>query len=85
MGVKGFPTSSDIYLELDIRAPLGDFLRGARQLEMDVSNVQRESVGNGDNAVRCYTATLKFPVRRVHVQMLEQLRNLDGVVWVEEL
>ena len=75
----------DIYLELDIRAPLGDFLRGARQLEMDVSNVQRESVGNGDNAVRCYTATLKFPVRRVHAQMLEQLRNLDGVVWVEEL
>jgi len=46
--------------------------------------VQREN-GTGEAGTRCYTATIKLAKRRHHVDIMDQLREIPGVTWVEEL
>ena len=75
----------DIYFELEARVPLGDVLRAIRAMELQVSNVERESVSAGDNAVRCYTATITLHTRGSHAQVLENLHDITGLIWAEEL
>ena len=74
----------DVCLELDNRLSLADFLRQVRELALDVSNVEREN-GTGEAGTRCYTATLKAAKRRSHVELMDLLREIPGVTWVEEL
>ena len=74
----------DVCLELDNRLSLADFLRQVRELALDVSNVEREN-GTGEAGTRCYTATLKAAKRRSHVELMDMLREIPGVTWVEEL
>ena len=75
----------DIYFELEAQVPLGDFLRAVRSLQVEVNNVERESVTTGENAVRCYTATVTQFARGSHIQLLENIRDIPGILWAEEL
>ena len=75
----------DIYFELDSQVSLGEFLRTVREMQMETSNVERESIGSGDGMARGYLATIKLTVRRDHEQLLDQIREIPGVVWAEEL
>ena len=75
----------DIYFELDTQVSLGDFLRAARKLQLEASNVERESIGHSDGTVRCYTATLKMQTRCNHADILEKLQDIPGIIWAEEL
>ena len=73
----------DIYFELSAEMPLGEFLRTVKSWELEVSDLQRET--ETDNGVRCYIATLKSAKRHNHVEIMDQLQNIQGVTWVEEL
>ena len=73
----------DVYFELDSSCSLGDFLRTARQLELEVSNLERE--GQTDASVRCYTVTLHSASRRNHAELMEKLQDIPGLLWAEEL
>lgn len=73
----------DVYIELDDQLDFGDFLHLIRSLDYELNNVQRET--ELSERVRAYTATLKAPKRRNHVQIMEEVQSLPGVVYLEEL
>ncbi len=74
----------DVCLELENQLSLADFLRQVRELSLDIGNVERDN-GTGEAGVRCYTATIKASKRCKHVELMDTIREIPGVVWVEEL
>ena len=75
----------DLYFELDNDASLGDFLRDARENELDISDLQREGGMENETGHRGYTATFKVEKRRHHLEILEDVRKLPGVAFIEEI
>lgn len=69
------------YFELSKELSLGDFLRQVGELAVDLGDVQRDT----DDAVRAYIGTFKATDRRNHAVMLEDIRNIPGVLYIEEL
>ena len=75
----------DVCFELESKLSLADFLRQVRELTgLDITDVDRES-GTGEAGTRCYTATIKSTKRCDHEDLMDQLREIPGVIWVEEL
>ena len=75
----------DVYVELDKNVLLGDFLRLVRERGLNISNVQRENSSAKEEVVRAYSATLVSQQRERHADVLEQLVDIPGVVFAEEL
>ena len=75
----------EIYFELSNDVSLGDFLRHVRELEFDVSDVQRERDSETESDVRAYVALMKAKKRRNHLDILDELHTIPGVVYLEEL
>ena len=75
----------EIYVELDERLRIGDFLKELRSRDIEVRDTQREPDVESENGVRAYVSTLKMHKRIKHSELLEDLRAVDGVVYVEEL
>lgn len=77
--------SMDVYLEVSPQMPLGDLLRQVRGMEIDISDVQKETGVGSDSNIRAYTATLKVKKRMPHVDILEKLLSIDGVIYAEAM
>ena len=75
----------EIYLELSSETSLGDFLRQVREMNVEISSVQREQDADSDTGVRAYIALIKTKSRRVHAELLNDLQQITGVVYLEEL
>ena len=75
----------ELYFELAEGVSLGDFLRHVRELKFDVGDVQRERDSETESNVRAYVAVMKAPKRQKHLQILEQLQQIPGVVYLDEL
>ena len=75
----------EIYVELSKDLPLGDFLRDIRSREIEVREVIREHDSEGDENSRAYFATLKMQKRRNHLEVVEEIREVAGVIYVEGL
>ena len=75
--------SVGIYFELRKETTLGDFLRLAQEKQLDIRDVQRES--SSDQGNRAYIATVKLEKRRNHLDICDDVREIDGVVYLEEL
>ena len=73
----------EAYIELSEQISLGDFLRTVRDSGIEIYNVQREQGSEGKN--RAYVATLKTKKRSNHEQILEQVSDIPGVAYLEEL
>lgn len=82
-GMRKRSSRVSAYFELDKELSLGDFLRQADELSVNVGDIQRE--GMQDSGVRAYIATFKATDRRNHAIMLEDLRTMAGVAYIEEL
>lgn len=74
----------DVCLELESSLSLADFLRQVREASLDISNVERDN-GTGEAGSRCYTATIKSAKRCNHVELMDKIREIPGVIWIEEL
>ena len=74
----------EIYFELAAEMSLGDFLRSVREQDVEIYNVQREQESESDNS-RAYIATLKANKRGRHDDIMELIRNTNGIVYMEEL
>ena len=74
----------DVCLELETSLSLADFLHQVRQTGLEISDVMREN-GTGEAGTRCYTASIKSEKRRHHIEMMDQIREIPGVIWIEEL
>ncbi len=75
--------SIDVYFELEQEVSLGDFIRNARNLELEVRDVHRESGSELDG--KAYIATLKSARRRYPLEITESAGALPGVVFLEEI
>lgn len=74
----------EAYIELAKDVTLGDFLRSVRDKDIDIYNVQRETEGS-ESSNRAYIATLKAKRRSNHEAILDIVRSLPGVAYLEEL
>ena len=75
----------EAYIELSEQISLGDFLRTVRDSGIEIYNVQREQGGDSEGKNRAYVATLKTRKRSNHEQILEQVADIPGVAYMEEL
>ena len=75
----------EVYIELNNTVPLGDFLRAVREKELEIYNVQREQESDSNAGNRAYIATVKSKKRKNHLEVLEQVRAVPGVAYLEEL
>lgn len=75
----------DVYVELIGSCTLGDFLLQIQKLELEVSNVQRESSAYREQESRAFTATLTGKKRFEHAKILEKVGTIEGVLFLEEL
>ncbi len=73
------------YFELSRDLSLGDFLRQADELSVSLGDIQRDGDGMQEPGVRAYIATFKATDRRNHAVMLEDIRSIAGVEYIEEL
>ncbi len=76
--------ATEIYVELNDGTTIGDFIRGIRELELEISNIQVEQNTTESNT-RGMIATLKAKKRGNHDQLLEKIREIKGVQYLEEL
>ena len=74
-----------VYVELSKEVPLGDFLRELRKREVDFEDVQLSRESGLDEEIHSFVATLKSKQRISHKKLLSDVRNIDGVVYLEEL
>lgn len=75
----------EVYLELNNQLSLGEFLRQVRSIELDVCNVEREYDSDPESDARAYIATLKAKSRRNRMDLLENIQQIPGVEYLEEL
>ena len=74
----------DVCLELESKLSLADFLHQVRKIGLEITNVMREN-GTGEAGTRCYTASIKSQKRCHHVEIMDRIRDIAGVIWIEEL
>ena len=75
----------EIYVELDKDCTLGDFLRELRSREIEVRDIMREHDPDGEDGGRAYFANLKLQQRQNHIQIIDLIRTLPGVMHIEEM
>lgn len=75
----------EIYVELSQECPLGDFLRDIRARDIDVRDTMREHDSDSEDGTRAYITTLKLQKRQNHLEVIEDIRTIPGVSYLEEL
>ena len=76
----------EVYMEVASTVTLGELLRSIRESDYEVQDVQRDSSLETDsNGNRAYIALLKAQKRCNHIEIVERLRQMPGVAYVEEL
>ena len=74
----------EIYVELG-KITLGDFLRKIREMELDVDDVRTERDGAFEDGKHAYILVLKSKRKINHEQLYTNIREIDGVSYVEGL
>lgn len=75
----------EVYIELLDSALLGDFIRSVRELELEIEGIQFEQDNALEGGTRALITTLKAKKRRDHILLMEDLRKMAGVAYVEAL
>ena len=73
----------EIYVELADGTTVGFFVKTLRDMGLSVSNIQMESATESD--ARGLIATLKAQKRCNHSELMEKIRQINGVRYLEEL
>lgn len=75
----------EIYVELSTAVTLGSFIRGIRELGLDIDNLQLDHTEPAEDGIRSFIVTLKSKAKRNHQLLLDKIRAVEGVVYLEEL
>lgn len=75
----------EIYVELSNSISLGDFTRRIREIELDIDSIQLEHENVYDNGNRSFIVALKAKDKRSHAELLSDIRQIAGVVYLEAL
>ena len=74
-----------VYVELSKDCSLGDFLRAVREQDIEVRDIHQEHDVENEEGIRAYLSSLKLNTRHNHLEILEDLRAIPGVVYLEKL
>ncbi len=75
--------SIDVYIELESSVSLGEFLRNARHADITFSSIQVERESHSKSSCISFFATVKSKKRGDHNELLEKIRELNGVLFTE--
>ena len=75
----------EVYVEMSQDFSVGDFLRELRLRNLELHELQREHDAHTEQGVRAYLATLRAQRRTSHIELLEDLTKIPGIVFIEEL
>lgn len=75
----------EVYVEMSQDFSVGDFLRELRTRNLELHELQREHDAHTEQGVRAYLATLRAQRRTSHIELLEDLTKIPGVLFIEEL
>ena len=73
----------DLFVELTPALPFGMFLQKMREMEIEVSEVQKEPSTDADSGNRAYLLSVRTKTRRLHMDVLEEIQSLDGISYTE--
>ena len=75
----------EVYVELSTAVTLGSFIRGIRELGLEIDSLQLDHTESAEKGIRSFIVTLKSKIKRNHQQPLDNIRAVEGVVYLEEL
>lgn len=75
----------EVYVEMATDFSVGDFLRELRLRNLELHELQREHDAHTEQGVRAYLATLRAQRRTSHIELLEDLAKIPGILFIEEL
>ena len=75
----------EVYVEMSQDFSVGDFLRELRTRNLELHELQREHDAPREQGVRAYLATLRAQRRTSHIELLEELKKIPGILFIEEL
>lgn len=75
----------EVYVEMATDFSVGDFLRELRLRNLELHELQREHDAHTEQGVRAYLATLRAQRRTSHIELLEDLTKIPGILFIEEL
>ena len=75
----------DVYVELLPGTSIHTFLTFTRSHGLTPSNLQLQAENAGNNGLIAFTVTLKSPQRTSHTKAMNDLRTMEGVIYIEEL
>ena len=77
--------SLELYVELEKEFALGEFLRQIRSRNIEVLDIQHEQGAISESGVRGYILYLKQHKRQSHLELLEDIGTISGIVFLEKL
>ena len=75
----------ELYVELSQDCTLGDFLREIRNRDIEVRDLIREHDSDSEDGSRAYYILLKMQKRQSHIEVVDEIRQLPGVSYLEGL
>ena len=75
----------EVYLEISDEINIGVLVRKIRSMNVEVEDLQMENDVATDEYGRSLIVTLKLKKRTEHGHILDKLRKIEGVVYLEEL
>lgn len=75
----------EVYVELEQGISLGHFIRDIRKLDLEIGNVQIDAGDSVEHNARGIIATLKAKKRCSHTALMDKIRKIEGVTYLEEL
>lgn len=76
----------EVYIEIDKGLSLSELMQALREKDFDVQDVQRESGLEADfDGNRAYIMSLKLKKRLHHLEIVDEIRTIDHVIYAEEL
>lgn len=75
----------EIYVELHNSVTLSEFTRKLRAEKFHIESIQFEANESLENNARAVVISLKFPKREDRALLIEKIRDIEGVLYFEEL
>ena len=75
----------EVYLEIQEHVPFRKIISDIRGLDVAIDDIQLQEDGALDDGIKGYVMCLKSAKRRDHIQFIEDVLEIDGIIHVEEL
>ena len=83
--VRSKTRSMGVYIEIEDTMHIGNLVRHVRELGIDIEDVQLEHDFVPEDGARSLIATLKCKKRTDHLELMDAIRSIGGVIYVEEI